>query len=391
MMGLVYIMSLICAFCVANIYYSQPILMIIADSIGVTHTEIGNIPTIVQLSYAAGLLLLVPLGDKLNRKNLLQTLLFINLLSSILASISDSFILLELASFFIGVTSIGAQIIIPAAPSYVDANNRGKAVGILLSGLVTGILLARLLSGYIGGIYGWRAVFYFAAFINLFNMSVIYFKFPSNKSNKQISYKNLITSTFELVVAEKELRRCCLSGFVIFGAYSALWGIVAYLTSLPPFYLTSHEVGLLGLSGIAGIIASPYVGRLADKYTPGFVVAIGGIISFIGFVVMYYSVYSIIILVLSMVLLDISARHSIIGNQLRAFSLREDARSRLNTAFMTSYFLGGAVGTKLGSLLGGIYGWLGLVLLGCIASIIAIMVNHKNLFDSKNKEIETIV
>lgn len=382
-MSLVYLMSVICAFCVANIYYSQPILMLLADSIGVTYTEIGNIPTIVQLAYATGLLFLVPLGDKLDRKKILQSLLFINLLSSIVASISNSFIFLEITSFFIGLTSIGAQIIIPSVPAYVSKENRGKAVGILLSGLITGILFARLFSGYIGGLWGWRSVFLSAAFIDLFIIAVIYFKFPSNKGNNQLSYKDLIKSTFELFFAEKELRRSCLSGFVIFGAYSALWGIVAYLTSLYPFYLNSHEVGLLGLSGIAGIIASPYVGRLTDKYTPGFVVAIGGIISLVGFVVMYYSVNSLIILLLSMVLLDISARHSIIGNQLRAFSLNENARSRLNTAFMTSYFLGGAAGTKLGSILGGIYGWIGLVSLGCVASIIAIIVNQKNFFDKK--------
>ncbi|MBP2645327.1 MAG: hypothetical protein H6Q75_767 [Firmicutes bacterium] len=378
-----YLMSVICAFCVANIYYSQPILMLLADSIGVTHNEIGNIPTIVQLSYATGLLFLVPLGDKLNRKKLLQSLLFVNLLSSLVASLCNSFIFLEISSFVIGLTSIGAQIIVPAASSYVSKEKRGNAVGILLSGLVTGILFARLFSGYIGGIFGWRFVFVLAAFIDLFIISVVYFKFPSNKGNNQLSYKTLIKSTFELFFVEKELRRSCLSGFVIFGAYSALWGIVAYLTSLPPFYLTSHEVGLLGLSGIAGIIVSPYVGRFADTYTPGFVVAVGGIISLVGFIIMYYSVNSLLILPISMVLLDISARHSIIGNQLRVFSLNENARSRLNTAFMTSYFLGGSVGTKLGSLLGGLYGWTGLVLLGGVASLIAIIVNRKNFFDRK--------
>ena len=163
-----YLMSVICAFCVANIYYSQPILMLLADSIGVTHNEIGNIPTIVQLSYATGLLFLVPLGDKLNRKKLLQSLLFVNLLSSLVASLCNSFIFLEISSFVIGLTSIGAQIIVPAASSYVSKEKRGNAVGILLSGLVTGILFARLFSGYIGGIFGWRFVFVLAAFIDLF-------------------------------------------------------------------------------------------------------------------------------------------------------------------------------------------------------------------------------
>jgi len=377
-MRLIYLMSMICAFCVANIYYSQPILMILAKSFGVTQAQIGNIPTIVQLSYAVGLLFLVPLGDKVNRKRLLQILLFINLIASFIIAISESFLLLEVLNFFIGITSIGAQIIIPAAPSYVDKKNRGKAIGILLSGLVTGILVARLLSGYIGEIWGWRAVFFVASFIDIGSILFISFNFPANKGNNQLNYKILIKSTCSLFLHEKELRRSCLSGFLIFGAYSALWGSVAYLTSSAPFFLTSHEVGLLGLSGIAGIIVAPYIGRIADAYTPGFVVAVGGVISLLGFCVMYFSVWSIIIVLAFMILLDVSARHSVIGNQLRVFSLNESARSRLNTAFMTAYFLGGALGTKAGSILGELYGWDGLVLLGSIASVVTIILNRKD-------------
>lgn len=382
-MSTIYLMSVICALCVANIYYNQPILMLISDSLGIRHSAIGNIPTIIQLAYAVGLLFIVPLGDKLNRKKLLQTLLLINFLASITATIFNSLMSLEIASFFIGVTSIGAQIIIPAASQYVDKKDTGKAVGILLSGLVTGILFARLCSGYIGEIWGWKAVFIFAACADLCILFVIHSKFPNNSGNSQISYKKLMQSTFLLFRSEKELRRSCLSGFLIFGSYSALWGIVAYLTSLSPFYLTSNEVGLLGLSGIAGIIASPYIGHLADKNSPGFVVAIGSIISFAGFTVMYCSTHNLMFLFISMILLDVSARHSIIGNQLRAFSLSEHARSRLNTVFMTSYFLGGSIGTKLGSNIGGTYGWTGLTLLGCSAAIIVLIANRKSLFNQK--------
>jgi len=164
--------------------------MLLEKSFGVTQAQIGNIPTIVQLSYAAGLLLLVPLGDKVNRKNLLQCLLSINLIASLVIAYSSSFILLELMNFFIGLTAIGAQIIIPAAPLYVDKDHRGKAVGILLSGLVTGILFARLFSGYVGEIWGWRMVFYSAASIDFLIILFISFKFPSNNGNNGISYKS---------------------------------------------------------------------------------------------------------------------------------------------------------------------------------------------------------
>ena len=376
----IYVMSAICAFCVANNYYNQPILMLISNSIGVTYKQIGNLPTIVQLAYAAGLLFLVPLGDKFNRKKLLQSLLFINLFASAAAFIATNFIFLEIATFFIGISSIGAQIIIPAVSQYVDKKNVGNAVGILLSGLVTGILFGRLFSGYIGGILGWRSVFLFAACIDVIIILFIHFKFPNNADNNEIGYKKLMKSVMSLVLTEKELRRSCFSGFVIFGAYSALWGIITYLTSLPPFYFTSHDVGLIGLCGIAGVIASPYVGHLTDKSSPIFVVAVGAVISFAGFTVMYYSAYSLIILLISIILLEISTRFSMIGNQLRAFSLNETAKSRLNTAFMTSYFLGGSVGTKLGSIIGGTYGWAGLAILGCIASLAVVIVNWRGLF-----------
>ncbi len=374
-MSLVYIMSAICSFCVANIYYNQPILMLLTKSFNISQEQIGNIPTINQISYAIGLLFLVPLGDKLNRKKLLQILLSINLIASLIMASCNSFYLFEIMNFFIGLTSIGAQIIIPSIPSYVDKKNQGKAVGILLSGLVTGILFARLFSGFIGGNLGWRAVFYISSCIDLGIITFITCKFPSNTNNTDLNYTKLLRSTIYLFLYENKLRLSCLSGFLIFGAYSALWGSIAYLTSLEPFYFTSEQVGLLGLSGIAGIIISPYVGKLADKYNANFVVITGSIISLCGFIIMFFSIQHIIILILSMILLDISARHSIIGNQLRIFAIDIHARSRLNTAFMTSYFLGGACGTKLGNMLGMIYGWYGLIIIGILASSFTIIIN----------------
>ena len=154
-MHLIYIMSAVCTFCVANIYYSQPILMLLAEAFGAGPEQIGNIPTIVQFAYAAGLLFLVPLGDRVNRKRLLQILLGINMAASLVIAQTTSFGMLDLMNFFVGITSIGAQIIIPSAPAYVPKEQRGRAIGILFSGLVSGILFARLFSGYVGALWGW--------------------------------------------------------------------------------------------------------------------------------------------------------------------------------------------------------------------------------------------
>lgn len=218
---------------------------------------------------------------------------------------------------------------------------------------------------------------------NLRSRRLIYAAFPANETNPSLSYPQLLQSTCRLFLTEKELRRSCLSGFLIFGAYSSLWGNIAGLTSRAPFFLSSHEVGLLGLSGITGIIISPYIGRLADKYNPGFVVALGSSLTFAGFLILYYSIYSLLILLLSMIVLDMSARHSLIGNQLRAFSLDQQARSRLNTVFMTSYFLGGAVGTKAGIYWSGLYSWTGLTILGCSLAAISLLINWRSFLAQK--------
>ncbi|MDR0219006.1 MAG: MFS transporter [Enterobacteriaceae bacterium] len=374
-------LSFLCALSVANIYYNQPLLGLFAKDFNIEAEKAGSIAMIVQLSYAAGLVLFVPLGDRMVRRKLLYIILSINALSSLLASQSQNIEQLLLINILIGMTSVSAQIVIPMVSLIAPEEQRGKAVGIVVSGLMTGVLFGRFLSGFVGEYLGWRSMYIIAVGLDLILIITLPKLLPYNQpSEKTISYFALFKTLFKYIVSERQLRIACYSGALMFAAFSSLWGGLAFLMAQPPYYFGSDSVGSLGLTGIAGILATSLIGKLADIYSPRFVVLIGVIFSALGFVILFFSTYHILILILGAIFLDIAGRTALIGNQLRALSLSESSRSRLNTIFMCSYFIGGAIGTRMGSEISVHYGWFGISVLGLtLAAIVALI----NLFGSK--------
>lgn len=369
-------LACLCAFSVANIYYNQPLLELFAREFAVDNKRAGSVAMVVQLSYAAGLVFFVPLGDRLDRRRLLMVLLAFNALASFVASFSQSIEHLLAVNIIIGMTSIGAQIIIPFVSILAPVEQRGRAVGLVMSGLMAGVLLGRIVSGFIGDYWGWRAMYLVACGLNIALLLMVPRLLPHSKpATSSLSYYALLQSLVSLFVKEPHLRLSCICGAMMFGGASALWGGLSFLLARPPFHYGSDIVGSLGFAGIAGILSTPYIGRLADRFTPRIVVIIGSLVALLGFICVFYSPSFFPALVIALILLDIGGRAGLVGNQLRALALSLEARSRLNTVFMFFYFIGGAIGTRAGAEISGRYGWSGIAAMGFTLCFLVFLLN----------------
>jgi len=364
-----------CALAVATIYYHQPLLPQMAASFGRTATQASLVATLTQLGYAVGLLLIVPLADSREPRRLAAFAVAANALALLACAAAQTFAMLCLASFAIGVTAITAQIIIPAFSGHAPPAARGRIVGTLLGGLSTGLLLARTISGFIGAHAGWRAVFVLAAIVDVALLVLVTRKLPKAASLVPIGYAALMRSLGTLVRGERVLRLSAANGFLMFAAFSALWATLRALLVQPPYEFGPAAIGAFGLVSLLGIAASPRIGALVDRLGARALVFGGAAALAAGFALLAAGASGIAWLIAGMVLLDFGNRAGLVANQSRVYALRPEARSRLNTVFIGSYFLGGAAGAALGSAGAHHGGWGGLAVVGALLSLAAIAVN----------------
>ncbi|WP_044874472.1 MFS transporter [Pseudomonas sp. LFM046] len=372
---LVTLMAACCALAVSTIYYHQPLLPQMAASFGLAPTQAGLVATLTQLGYAAGLLLIVPLADCRQPRQLALLAIAANAVALILCAVAPSFTVLCVSSLLVGVTAITAQIIIPALSGLATPAERGRIVGSLLSGLSAGLLLARTIGGFVGAHTGWRAVFVLASLIDALLLVIVAKNLATTTSLTTISYARLLRSLGSLVREEGILRYCAASGLLMFAAFSALWASLAALLAQPPYEFDSATIGLFGLVALLGIVVSPHIGALADRLGKRTMVLAGAMALAVGFAFIAAGGQSLGWLIVGMVLLDFGSRAGLVANQARVFTLRPEARSRLNTVFMGSYFLGGAIGAALGNY--GVHraGWNGLAAVGILLSCAATVIN----------------
>ncbi|UTH75610.1 MFS transporter [Chromobacterium sp. IIBBL 290-4] len=361
---------------VANLYYIQPLLPQMAQAFHCGLGQIGAIATALQLAYAAGLLLLLPLADAVDKKGFLTWLWISNGAGSILAALADSWSVLMLANLAIGPSAISAQLLIPLVSQQALPEQRGRAVGVVLSGMLSGILLSRVASGLIAAHGGWQAAYWLAAALDGALLLLVRPRLPRSQTAAAAPYPQLLASLWRLWLSHPLLRASVLCGAASFAAVSALWAALAWLLAQPPYHYASAQVGALGLVGIAGILATPYLGRLADLRGSRHLVALGAGLSLAAFLLLLMGA-KLPALLLALILLDIGGRAALLGNQLRALALDESARARLNTLFMSCYFLGGAFGTRLGSSLAPQYGWGGIAAIGVAGALIAWAINRR--------------
>ncbi|TCO58520.1 putative MFS family arabinose efflux permease [Actinocrispum wychmicini] len=360
----------------ANIYFPQAISPLIASDLHVSTDSAALVATAAQLGYAGGVFLLVPLGDRLANRPLILTLLTLTGLGLLAASFAPTLAVLTVASVAVGLTTIVPQIIIPMTVGLVDPRRRGAVTGTLLGGLLGGILLARAFGGTVGEWLGWRAPYMIAAGLALLLAVLLAFVVPRTTPSSKQSYPALLGASVKLFWAERDLRRSGLYQATLFGGFSAAWTSLSLLISGPTYNLTARTVGLLALVGAASVFITPIAGRWIDRRGSDpmnlmcivAAVAAAGILAFgvIGGVV------GLVVLAFGLLLLDTAVQSGQVANQARIFALRPDARSRVNTAYMTCSFVGGTVGSWLGVHAYTALGWLGVSGLVAFAACVAL-------------------
>jgi predicted MFS family arabinose efflux permease len=374
---------------VANLYYCQPLIILIAKEFNIPNADAGTITYLTQAGYAIGLFLMVPLGDKIERKSQIMYTTFASVIALIIAATAQSYFVLEIASLLIGITSIVPQLILPLAASLSAPEERGKVVGTIMSGLLVGILLSRTLSGFIGDVLGWRAMFWIASGLCLVLFFIIKKQFPYNKPVFNGSYKQLIGSLFTLIKEQPLLREATLINVFSFAQFGAFWTTMVLLLSEEPFNFTSTTIGLFGIIGASGALAAPLVGKLSDKGSSRIAVGYGLMLIAFSFMIFYFSGLSVIGIVFGIIFIDIGLQGVHISNQTRVYSILPDARNRMNTVFMSFSFLGTAAGSAFGLFLWRFGGWHA-VTLGCLVlSVLAFSV-YAYTYKSKRKALESI-
>jgi predicted MFS family arabinose efflux permease len=354
---LVLLLACTCGAAVANLYYAQPLLHTIAQAFSVSNRSAGLLVTVSQAGYVVGLALLVPLGDLLERRRLIGATLVIAACGLGLAAAAPGFTVFALALGLIGVTAVAAQIIVAMSSSLAGEHERGRVVGTVMSGLLIGILVARTISGILAGLLGWRAVFVLAVVAMLALTTVLRCALPVVSPTERLSYPQLLGSTLKLVRAEPLLRQRMLIGATAFGCFSVLWTSVAFLLASPPYHYGNAAIGLFGLAGLAGALVAPVAGRLSDR-GHGRLAMTGAILILIcSWGLLAFGKSSLAALIAGIVALDLGAQAMHISNQSAIYTLHGQARSRLTTAYMVAYFLGGVALSAATSALYAADGW----------------------------------
>ncbi|KNF09208.1 major facilitator transporter protein [Gottschalkia purinilytica] len=368
---LVLLMAITCGISVANIYYNQPLLGDLARYFNVSTKSIGLVSTFTQVGYGLGMLAIVPLGDIKERKSLIIKMLAFSVFSLILLGTSMNFYWLLLASFLVGFSSIITQLIVPFAAELASPNQRGSIIGKVLSGLLIGILLARTVSGFIGSIFGWRSIFFIGAFL-IVSLSYALIKLlPSSLPKSNESYIQTMLSLVDLFKSNSVIKASSITGAMMFGAFNVFWTTLIFFLESPTYGLGAKEAGIFGLLGVAGVFAAPLIGKLSDKKTPRFVVGLSILMSLISYIIFYIFGKNIIGLIVGVIFIDLGTQSGQVSNQTRIHNISSEARSRYNTIFMFTYFLGGSIGSFLGTYSWNIWKWKGVCISGLILMVIA--------------------
>lgn len=363
-----------CGMAVANIYFAQPLLDSLAAEFGITYSSIGIVITITQLCYAAGLLLIVPLGDLLNRRRLIIGQMLLSVLALILVGIAPIVTVLFLGLAVVGLLAVVTQVLVAFAASWAAPEERGRIVGLVQSGIVIGILLARTFAGVLTDFAGWRSVYLVSAVILLILTGVLFRVLPRDDSKREsLSYANLLRSMFILFIQERILRIRGILALLIFIVFGTLWTSLVLPLSAAPYSLSHTAIGAFGLAGAAGALGAARAGSLADRGFGQFSTGIALVLLFISWFFISLTEHSLIALVIGIIILDLSVQAVHVTNQSMIFTVRPEARSRLTAAYMFFYSIGSATGSIVSTSIYAAYGWSGVCLFGASISALAIL------------------
>ncbi|WP_215782261.1 MFS transporter [Paludibacterium sp. B53371] len=364
---------------VASLYYSQPMLGVLAGDIGASGQATGLLPTLTQLGYALGILLLAPLGDRHDRRHIMLIKAALLVLALLLAGLSPSLTFLLPASLLIGLSATLAQDIVPAAATLATEDQRGKVVGSVMTGLLTGILLSRVISGVVAEQFGWRAMFFIAAGSILLTGLAIYRYLPRFQPSTALPYRALLGSLLTLWRQHAALRRAAMAQGLLSVGFSAFWSTLAIMLHASPFHLGSAAAGAFGLAGAAGALAAPLAGHLADRRGPEIVTRVGSALAAAAFALLSLAPLLPLSVQLSLLaagalLFDLGVQASLIAHQAVIYRIDPAARSRLNAVLFVCMFIGMSLGSVVASVLLASVGWVGVTMFAAAASLTALVV-----------------
>lgn len=352
----VLIMAIAAGVCVANVYYNQPILKDIASSFRVTEGEAGSISVLTQVGYGLGLFFLIPLGDKINKKKLILCLLTCLFCLLIAMMFSQNIIQVWILSVAIGIATVSAQIILPLAAT-IDRVTTGQTVGNIFTGILIGVLGARVFSGYIAEWLSWRYVYGFSAVMILIVIVLLNIYLPNVKNEFDGYYLELLSSTLHQLKRFSLLREASLISGLLFGVFCSFWTTLTFHLSGAPFNFQSDTIGMYGFVAIAGALMAPVFGKIADQGNSqrSLTIAVSMVIA--SLVIAKIASNSALAIAVAVLLVDVGVQAVQVTNVARIYSLDPQSNSRINTVYITIYFIGGSVGTSIGLLCWNLGGW----------------------------------
>lgn len=359
-------------FAVGNIYFIQPLLDSIAKDLGTTATQNGWLVTAVQLGYALGITSLLPLGDVKSRKHLVPIMFTIAGLSQVAIGLSNSYLPLVIALFSVGFTTISGQILVPLTGELSDDSNRGKNVSFVVSGMITGILGARVISGALSELLTWHTTFILIGAANALMALALYRTIPATAPKPKVGYLKLVSGTFVLLRNNPSVVGAMFVNSLGLMQFSIVGTAMTFLLSGPLFGLSSGAIGLWGLFGVVGALSARNVGRLIDKGKGDQASRIGWVLVAISLVIGSFAEHSLIYLAIMLVVMDAAMQGVSVTNQTKLISMFPESRSRVNAGYVTINFIGGAIGSATATALWPVIGWSGLMLLGAGIAIAAL-------------------
>ncbi|GMK48726.1 putative MFS-type transporter YdeR [Paenibacillus glycanilyticus] len=366
-----------CGMIAANLYYAQPLVGLISSSLGLSAGSAGLIVTLTQIGYVAGLLFIVPMGDIVENRKLVVTALLVTAAALITAALAKQPFLFLTATLVVGLGSVAAQVLVPFASYLASDASRGRVVGNVMSGLLLGIMLARPLSSLVADFLGWHAIFAISAAAIVILAIVLAKVLPVRKPTAATNYTALLGSMWRLLRTTPILRRRALYHATLFAAFSLFWTTVPQLLAGPKFHFSQTAIALYALVGVAGAVAAPLAGRLADRgwTRPATAIALITVIVsvLLPLLIQTSSPVGVVVLVIAAILLDAGVSANLVLSQRSIFSLGADIRSRLNGLFMAIFFFGGAIGSAAGGWAYAAGGWSAALWLGIAFPILALL------------------
>lgn len=368
--SLTFTMATATGLAVANIYYNQPMLGVIKHDFPGSHYA-GLIPTATQLGYALGLFLLVPLGDIHDRRRLIVVQFVLLAVAAGIAAAAPTAMALIAASVLLGASATVAQQIVPFAAALAPSAQRGRTIGAVMSGLLCGVLLSRTLAGFIAAHFGWRDMFWLSVPLALLGAVTMAIALPRNHPHADVPYTAALTSLAHLWREEPALRTATLAQAALFSSFSTFWTILAFHLQEPAYALGAQTAGLFGILGAVGVAAAPLAGRIADRRGPKPVIRMGILLAVIAWLV-FGTWKSLAGLAVGVIVIDFGAQSVLVSHQHVIYSLRPEARSRLNTVFMTGMFIGGGLGSAAATVAWNLGGWPYVCGLGAALALLAL-------------------